>query len=96
MLAYGNGDFDSTVRRRHLIVATWHNQRVRRQLPRVPQVAYCRGTGAGRSAAMTIAGWAKDMAVFRRNLGEVQKISHQLIVIIEGESVPNGKERESE
>jgi hypothetical protein len=34
-----------------------------------------------------IAGWAKDMAVFRRNLGEVQKISHQMIVIIEGSSV---------
>lgn len=42
-----------------------------------------------------VAGWAKDMAVFRRNLGEVQKISHQMIVIIEGESVPSGKERES-
>jgi len=43
-----------------------------------------------------VAGWAKDMAVFRRNLSEVQKISHQMIGIIEGESVPNGKERESE
>ncbi len=30
-----------------------------------------------------IAGWAKDMAVFRRNLGEVQTISHQLIGIVE-------------
>ncbi len=36
-----------------------------------------------------IAGWAKDMAVFRRNLSEVQKISHQMIGIIEGEPVSN-------
>jgi hypothetical protein len=35
-----------------------------------------------------IAGWAKDMVVFRRNLSEVQTISHQLIGIIEGEDVP--------
>lgn len=32
-----------------------------------------------------IAGWAKDLAVFRRNLGEVQRISHQLIAIITDE-----------
>jgi len=38
-----------------------------------------------------IAGWAKEMAVFRRNLSEVQKISHQMIGIIEGESVPKGE-----
>jgi hypothetical protein len=40
-----------------------------------------------------IAGWAKDMAVFRRNLSEVQKISHQMIGIIEGEPVSNEEGR---
>ncbi len=35
-----------------------------------------------------IASWAQDMAVFRRNLGAVQTIGHQLIVIIgEGHAV---------
>ena len=34
-----------------------------------------------------IAGWAKDMAVFRRNLSEVQKISHRMIAII-GDDCP--------
>jgi len=29
-----------------------------------------------------IAGWAQDMAVFRRNLSEVQKISHAMIAIL--------------
>jgi len=29
-----------------------------------------------------IAGWAKDMEVFRRNLSEVQKISHAMIAIL--------------
>jgi hypothetical protein len=38
-----------------------------------------------------IAGWAKDMAVFRRNLSAVQKISHQMIVII-GDEYPGGEE----
>ncbi len=42
-----------------------------------------------------IAGWAKDMTVFRRNLSEVQKISHQMICIIEGVSVSRGERQES-
>jgi len=43
-----------------------------------------------------VAGWAKDMAVFRRNLSEVQKISHQMIGIIEGDSVPDNGKQEPE
>jgi N-terminal domain of anti-restriction factor ArdC len=31
-----------------------------------------------------VAGWAKDMGVVRRNLGEVQRIAHQMIVAIDG------------
>jgi len=38
-----------------------------------------------------IAGWAKDMAVFRRNLGEVQKISHRMIGIV-GDDCPPSEE----
>ncbi len=36
-----------------------------------------------------IAGWAKDMAVFRRNLSEVQKISHRMIAIIGDDCPPS-------
>jgi len=38
-----------------------------------------------------IAGWAKDMTVFRRNVNEVQKISHQMIAII-GDDCPPSEE----
>lgn len=41
-----------------------------------------------------VAGWAKDMAVFRRNLSEVQRISHQMITIIEGEGVPDNEQQD--
>lgn len=34
------------------------------------------------------------MAVFRRNLSEVQRISHQMITIIEGEGVPAAADEE--
>ncbi len=43
-----------------------------------------------------IAGWAKDMTVFRRNLGEVQKISHQMIAIIAGDGVSSEAEQATE
>jgi len=38
-----------------------------------------------------IAGWAQDMTVFRRNLSEVQKISDQLIGIVD-EAQPSAGE----
>ncbi len=38
-----------------------------------------------------IAGWAKDMAVFRRNVSEVQKISHEMIRIV-GDNCPPSEE----
>jgi len=41
-----------------------------------------------------IAGWAKDMTVFRRNISEVQKISHQLIAIV-GDDCPPSEEAPS-
>jgi hypothetical protein len=43
-----------------------------------------------------VAGWAKDMAVFRRNLSEVQKISHQMIQIIAGERSRDTTQQEHE
>ncbi len=36
-----------------------------------------------------IAGWAKDMSVFRRNINEVQKISHQMIEIVGDDCPPS-------
>lgn len=38
-----------------------------------------------------IAGWAKNMDVFRRNVNEVQKISHQMIAIV-GDDCPPTEE----
>ena len=42
-----------------------------------------RGIDVGEYSFGYIAGWAQDLAVFRRNLGEVQKISDQLIGIVD-------------
>jgi len=41
------------------------------------------GINTGEYSFGYVAGWVKDMVVFRRNLGEVQTISHQLIGIVE-------------
>ena len=47
-----------------------------------------RGIDVGEYSFGYIAGWAQDMDVFRRNLGEVQKISDQLISIV-GDGQPS-------
>jgi antirestriction protein ArdC len=42
------------------------------------------GIDVGDQSFGYLAGWAKDMAVLRRNLGEIQKVSSALITSIEG------------
>jgi len=50
-----------------------------------------RGIDTGDYSFGYIAGWAKDMTVFRRNVSEVQKISHRMIAIV-GDDCPPSEE----
>ena len=50
------------------------------------------GVDTGDYSFPYVARWAQDMKVFRRNLAEVQQISHRLIEVIGDDCIPSDEQ----